>query len=86
MAEYQSIVPKDPYANLNLQGFPTNTSIGLVLSMNYLRPAENPVPFAPFPKLTPLLDTTRIQTLTEYIGGAPLPPTERSVVTLRSFV
>jgi hypothetical protein len=67
--EYQSVQNKDPYANLMLQGFTTNASIGLVLNMVYLKPIESPPVFAPFYNINTSFDTTKIQTLTEFLGG-----------------
>jgi hypothetical protein len=69
MLEYQSLPNKDPYANLMLQGFPTNTSIGIVLNMIYLKPIESPPAFASFYNISTSFDTTKIQTLTEFISG-----------------
>lgn len=77
MAEYQFVPDKDPYASMNLQGFATNTSIVLVLSMVYLKPEESPAALSSFSKLTPVLDTAQIQILTEYMGGHPVPELKR---------
>jgi hypothetical protein len=74
--EYQTAPNKDPYANLMLQGFATNASLGLLLSVVYLKPEESPSAFSPFYNLTTLFDTTKIQTLTEFLasqGAADLP-------------
>lgn len=79
MDAYQSVVDKDPYANLNLQGFPTNTSLGLVMSLVYLKPEANPAAFEAFSAFTPLVDTTTIQSIKEYIGSYPSPEVARFV-------
>jgi hypothetical protein len=69
MLEYQSLPNKDPYANLMLQGFPTNSSLGILLNMVYLKPIESPPAFAPFYNITTTFDTTKKQTLTEFLSG-----------------
>ncbi|CAG8980501.1 hypothetical protein HYALB_00013102 [Hymenoscyphus albidus] len=69
MLEYQSLPNKDPYANIMLQGFPTNASIGILLNMVYLKPIETPPAFAAFYNITTTFDTTKTQTLTEFLSG-----------------
>ena len=75
--EYQSNPNKDLYANFMLQAFTTNSSVGVVLNMVYLKPVENPSIFEPFYKFPTIDDTTQIQTLTEMIGGQRVPPIPR---------
>ncbi|OTB02610.1 hypothetical protein M426DRAFT_322532 [Hypoxylon sp. CI-4A] len=77
MYEYQSVANKDPYANIMLQAFPTNSSIGAILNMVYLKPEEEPEAFAPFRNITALQDLTQLQTLTELMLAAPLPELTR---------
>ncbi|KAI1774390.1 putative FAD-binding oxidoreductase [Hypoxylon cercidicola] len=77
MYEYQSVADKDPYANIMLQAFPTNASIGAILNIVYLKPEEEPEAFAPFRNITPLADMTQLQTLTELMLAAPLPELTR---------
>ncbi|KAI2620981.1 putative FAD-binding oxidoreductase [Hypomontagnella submonticulosa] len=77
MYQYQSVANKDPYANIMLQAFPTNASIGAILNIVYLKPEEEPEAFAPFRDITPLVDLTKRQTLTELMLGAPLPELTR---------
>ncbi|KAI1080736.1 putative FAD-binding oxidoreductase [Whalleya microplaca] len=70
-AKYQTIADKDPYANVMLQAFPTNKSIGAVLNMVYLKPEESPEAFAPFYDIKTVQDTTKLQTLTEMMSSQP---------------
>ncbi|KAI0884076.1 putative FAD-binding oxidoreductase [Annulohypoxylon maeteangense] len=77
MYEYQSVANKDPYANIMLQAFPTNASIGAILNVVYLKPEEEPEAFAPFRNITPLADLTKLQTLTELMLAAPVPELTR---------
>ena len=80
MLEYQSNPNKDPYANLMMQAFTTNSSVGAVLNMVYLKPEVAPPAFAPFYPIDRTGDTTKIQTLTEMIGGQRVPLISRSVL------
>ncbi|KAL7624894.1 hypothetical protein AAE478_004108 [Parahypoxylon ruwenzoriense] len=77
MYEYQMVGNKDPYANIMLQAFPTNATIGAILNMVYLKPEESPEAFAPFQNIVPLVDMTKLQTLTELQSAAPLPELTR---------
>lgn len=77
MYEYQSVTNKDPYANIMLQAFPTNATIGAILNIVYLKGEEEPEAFAPFRNITPLADMTKLQTLTELLTAAPLPELTR---------
>ncbi|KAI0835840.1 putative FAD-binding oxidoreductase [Hypoxylon sp. FL0890] len=77
MYQYQSVANKDPYANIMLQAFPTNASIGAILNIVYLKPEEEPEAFAPFRNITALADETKLQTLTELMLAAPLPELTR---------
>ncbi|KAL9079557.1 MAG: hypothetical protein Q9157_001554 [Trypethelium eluteriae] len=70
---YQSNPNKDAYANLMLQAFTTNSSVGVVLNMVYLKPVENPPAFEPFYQFPTIDDTTKLQTLTEMISGQRVP-------------
>lgn len=79
MTAYQPVANKGPYANWNLQGFPTNTSLELIMSLVYLKPEASPAAFAPFSNFTPLIDTTTIQTLRDYISGYPTPEVTRCI-------
>lgn len=69
MYEYQTAPQKDPYANLMLQGFLTNATIGVILSVVYLKPEPSPAAFAPFYHIKTKADSTKITTLSEFIGG-----------------
>ncbi|KAI1767900.1 putative FAD-binding oxidoreductase [Hypoxylon sp. FL1150] len=77
MYEYQAVGNKDPYANIMLQAFPTNASIGVILEIVYLKPEEEPEAFAPFRNITALEDTTQLQSLTDLMLGAPVPELTR---------
>ncbi|KAI2607915.1 putative FAD-binding oxidoreductase [Hypoxylon sp. NC1633] len=77
MYQYQSVANKDPYANIMLQAFPTNGSIGAILNIVYLKPEKEPEAFAPFRNIKPIADLTKLQTLTELMLGAPLPELTR---------
>ncbi|KAL8727257.1 MAG: hypothetical protein Q9181_005778 [Wetmoreana brouardii] len=77
MLEYQSSPNKDPYANLIMQAFLTNASIGAFVNMVYLKPEVSPAAFSPFYSIPTVNDTTKIQTLTQMINGQLVPPTTR---------
>ncbi|XXG99639.1 hypothetical protein Hte_005980 [Hypoxylon texense] len=77
MYEYQSNPNKDPYANIMLQAFPTNASIGAILNIVYLKGEAEPEAFAPFRNITPLADLTQLQTFTELMLAAPVPELTR---------
>ncbi|KAL8730888.1 MAG: hypothetical protein Q9166_003815 [cf. Caloplaca sp. 2 TL-2023] len=81
MQEYQSNPKKDLYANLYanlmLQAFTTNASVGAVLNMVYLKPQVNASAFAPFYSIPTTGDTTKIQTLTQMMAGQRVPPLTR---------
>ncbi|KAL8654751.1 MAG: hypothetical protein Q9226_003315 [Calogaya cf. arnoldii] len=77
MIEYQSNPNKDPYANLFMQAFTTNASIGAVVNLVYLKPEASPLAFSPFYSIPTVNDTTKIQTLTQMISGQMVPPFPR---------
>lgn len=77
LAEYQTVPNKDPYANLDLQAAVTNASIGVLLNLIYLKPVESPSAFDVFYDIPTLLDTTKIQTMTEFLSGGVLPSIPR---------
>ncbi|KAL8662282.1 MAG: hypothetical protein Q9168_008283, partial [Polycauliona sp. 1 TL-2023] len=77
MQEYQSNPNKDLYANLMLQAFTTNATVGAVLNMVYLKPVVNAPAFAPFYSIPTVADTTKIQTLTQMMSGQQVPPLPR---------
>lgn len=77
MTEYQSVPNKDPYANLMLQAFTTNASVGAVLNMVYLKPEASPPAFEPFYSISTTADTTKLQTLTEMLSWQMVPPIPR---------
>ena len=80
MIEYQSNPNKDPYANLMMQAFTTNASVGAVLNMVYLKPEPSPAAFSPFYLIPTTSDTTKVQTLTKMISGQIVPAIPRYVL------
>ena len=81
MAQYQTQSNKDPYANLIMQSFITNATIGAFINMVYLKPEVSPAAFSPFYSIPTVGDTTKLQTLTEMISGQIVPsiPRYRSI-------
>ena len=77
MVEYQTTPNKDPYANLIMQAFITNATIGVFINMVYLKPEVAPAAFDPFYSIAAFMDTTKIQTLTEFISGQIVPTIPR---------
>lgn len=73
LAEYQAQPKKDLYANLMLQPFGTNQSLGAMVSMVYLKPEESPVVFKPFYDIPTVGDTTMLQTLNRMMSGQVVP-------------
>ncbi|KAK8008142.1 FAD-binding oxidoreductase [Apiospora marii] len=69
MLEYQSQPVKDPYANLMMQGFMSNATVGVVLNLVYLKPEESPAAFAPFYHINTTSDSTKLTRLSEFISG-----------------
>ncbi|KAI0598823.1 putative FAD-binding oxidoreductase [Biscogniauxia sp. FL1348] len=69
MLAYQTAAQKDPYANLMLQAFPLNSTIGVIVNMVYMKPVESPSVFAPFYNISTVADTTKLQTLTEFLAS-----------------
>ncbi|KAF2710658.1 FAD-binding domain-containing protein [Pleomassaria siparia CBS 279.74] len=76
LAEYQAQPEKDLYANLMLQPFATNQSLGAILNMVYLKP-EPPAAFKPFDGIPTVGETTKFQTLGEMISGQLVPELPR---------
>jgi hypothetical protein len=72
LADYQAQPKKDLYANLMLQPFATNNSLGAVLNMVYLKPMS-PAAFRAFDGIPTVGDTTKLQTLSEMINGQMVP-------------
>lgn len=73
LLEYQSTPDKDPYANLELLASPTNQTVGILLTLVYLKPEIRPKIFAPFYQINNATETTGLQTLTAFIASNPLP-------------
>lgn len=77
--EYQAANDKDPYANLIIAVSPTNSSIGALISMVYLKPEEEPAAFAPFYSIETLTDSTAIKNFTTYLAEYAVPEVARYV-------
>ncbi|KAF2788462.1 putative FAD-binding oxidoreductase [Melanomma pulvis-pyrius CBS 109.77] len=77
LMKYQSSPNKDPYANLMLQPFANNRSIGAVLNLVYLKPEVSPAAFQPFYSIPTTSDSTKLQTLTEMMSGQMVPGISR---------
>lgn len=77
LAEYQTSPNKDPYANLDLQAAVKNSSIGVLLNLIYLKPVESPSAFDVFYGIPTLQDTTKVQSMTEFLTGGVLPSITR---------
>ncbi|KAI0508719.1 putative FAD-binding oxidoreductase [Xylaria bambusicola] len=73
MFEYQSRSINDPYANMMIMASPTNDTVGVIVTLIYLQPKIQPDVFEPFYRVNSILDTTQLQTLTEFIISNPLP-------------
>ncbi|KAI0802234.1 putative FAD-binding oxidoreductase [Xylaria sp. FL0064] len=72
LLKYQSSPSRSPYANLFIQGFPTNSSFGVNLELVYLKPEESPEAFAPFYSIPTIADTTRLRTFSDFLTGQAL--------------
>ncbi|KAI0470908.1 putative FAD-binding oxidoreductase [Xylariaceae sp. FL0804] len=77
MLEYQTAADKDPYANLMMQSFPLNGSLGVVLNMVYLKPVASPPAFAPFYDIPAAADTTALQPLSSFLASQQSPDLPR---------
>jgi hypothetical protein len=73
MFEYQSTIEKDPYANLMILASPTDETVGVMLTLIYLKPQVFPAAFEPFYRINSTLDTTGLQTLASFIISNPIP-------------
>ncbi|RYP13295.1 hypothetical protein DL765_006969 [Monosporascus sp. GIB2] len=72
MLEYEASTERDPYASVNINLAATNeTTLGIVLTLVYLKPVEKPTAFSLFDRFEPLVDTTGIRTLTEVMSEFP---------------
>ncbi|TGJ87169.1 hypothetical protein E0Z10_g1588 [Xylaria hypoxylon] len=70
---YQSVAVKDPYANIMMQAFPLNGTLGVLLNMVYNKPVETPAAFAPFYDIPAVADTVHIQPMTDFLASQ-IPP------------
>ncbi|KAI1776754.1 putative FAD-binding oxidoreductase [Hypoxylon cercidicola] len=70
--EYQSAPHKDPYANFMMQGFPTNSSFGIIMNIVYLKPEVSPPAFEPFYRINTTSDTTKLRSYTDFLSGQAL--------------
>ncbi|RYO75463.1 hypothetical protein DL766_002550 [Monosporascus sp. MC13-8B] len=72
MLEYEASTERDPYASVNINLAATNeTTLGIILTLVYLKPVEKPTAFSLFDRFEPLVDTTGIRTLTEVMSEFP---------------
>ncbi|RYP77476.1 hypothetical protein DL769_003386 [Monosporascus sp. CRB-8-3] len=72
MLEYEASTERDPYASVNINLAATNeTTLGIILTLVYLKPVEKPTAFSLFDRFEPLVDTTGIKTLTEVMSEFP---------------
>ncbi|KAI0428671.1 putative FAD-binding oxidoreductase [Xylaria sp. FL1042] len=71
--EYQSVAVKDRYANLMMQAFPLNGSLGVLLNMVYNKPVASPAAFTPFYDIPTIADTVHIQPMTDFLASQ-VPP------------
>ncbi|KAI0006675.1 putative FAD-binding oxidoreductase [Xylariaceae sp. FL0662B] len=89
LAEFQTNPEKDPYAQFNMNAYVTNTTLGVVLALTYLKPEELPAAFAPFFRLdenwNTMLDTTSLRTIHDLISEYPIPSIPRIEWTTTSF-
>lgn len=73
--EYQTMPDKDLYANCIVNIVPINGSV--LVTYVYLKPIERPEAFAPFFKITPLVDETAFYTLHALMASFPSPSIPR---------
>ncbi|KAI0967528.1 putative FAD-binding oxidoreductase [Xylaria arbuscula] len=73
LLEYQSVAVKDRYANLMMQAFPLNGTLGVLLNMVYNQPVEAPAAFTPFYDIPTIADTVHIQPMTDFLASQ-IPP------------
>ncbi|KAI0451744.1 putative FAD-binding oxidoreductase [Xylaria acuta] len=73
LLQYQSFAMKDRYANLMMQAFPLNGTLGVLLNMVYNKPSEAPAAFAPFYDIPTIADTVHIQPMTDFLASQ-VPP------------
>ncbi|KAK7757764.1 hypothetical protein SLS62_000142 [Diatrype stigma] len=72
MLEYEASTERDPYASVNINLAATNeTTLGIILTLVYLKPIEKPAAFSLFDRFEPLMDTTGIKTLNELMSEFP---------------
>ncbi|KAK8100145.1 FAD-binding oxidoreductase [Apiospora kogelbergensis] len=78
MLEYDASPERDPLASVNINLPATNsTTLGIVLTLVYLKPVEKPAVFSLFDKFETLMDTTGIKTLTQVMSEFPTPAIPR---------
>ncbi|GAP93181.2 putative fad binding domain protein [Rosellinia necatrix] len=73
LVQYQTVAVKDSYANLMMQAFPINGTLGVLLNMVYHRPVEAPAAFAPFYGIPAIADTVHVQPMTDFLASQ-VPP------------
>ncbi|PFH57056.1 hypothetical protein XA68_15573 [Ophiocordyceps unilateralis] len=73
LAEYQAAAKPDAHANVMLQAFPMNTTLGAVLTMVYLKPEVRPAVFAPFYRIPFTVDAIKIRTYLDLLANTHIP-------------
>ncbi|KAI1174404.1 putative FAD-binding oxidoreductase [Nemania sp. FL0916] len=80
MLQYQSVGAKDTkdaYANLMMQAFPSNGTLGVLLNLVYTKPVEMPAAFAPFYSISTIADTIHTQPMTDFLASQISPSLPR---------
>ncbi|KAL8688714.1 MAG: hypothetical protein Q9218_005448 [Villophora microphyllina] len=77
MSEYQNDHYKDPYANVDMQAFTTNATVGVFLNFVYFKPEVFPSVYSPFYSIPTVSDNTKLQTYTQMLSGQLVPSLPR---------
>ncbi|KAI8962019.1 putative FAD-binding oxidoreductase [Daldinia sp. FL1419] len=89
LAEFQTNPKKDPYAQFNMDIYVTNKTLGVALTLAYLKPEEARTAFAPFFRLdemwSAVTDTTSLRTIHNLISEHSIPSMPRIEWTTTSF-
>jgi hypothetical protein len=77
--EFQSSPTKSPYTNIIVLASPTNSTIGVIVSMVYLKPEKPHLQFAAFDALNASSDSTAIKSFSSYMAEYVVPEIPRYV-------
>ncbi|RDA95625.1 hypothetical protein CP533_1159 [Ophiocordyceps camponoti-saundersi (nom. inval.)] len=77
MAEYQSQAVQDSHASVMLQAFPTNHTLGAVLTVVYLKAEAWPSVLAPFSRIPFTTDATKIRSYLDLLANTNIPTLPR---------